>query len=61
MAGPQYGTGLGLRLGATAAAVVLAAGIASLRWQQATAGLALALGVVATVLGATVVLGRVGV
>lgn len=61
VAGPQYDTGLGLRLGATAAAVVLAAGIASLRWQQATAGLALVLGVVATVLGATVVLGRVGV
>lgn len=61
VAGPQYGTGLALRVGATAAAVALAAGIASLRWQQATAGLALTLGVVASLLGVTVALGRVGV
>jgi hypothetical protein len=60
VAGPQYVTGLGLRLGATAAAVALAALVASLRWEQVTAVLALALGVAATVLGASVVLGRVG-
>jgi hypothetical protein len=61
VAGPQYVTGLGLRLGATAAAVALAAGVASLRWEQVTAGLALAMGLVAAVLGAGVVLDRVGV
>ena len=60
VAGPALAVDLPVRLGATAAAVVVAAVVASQRWQLVSAGLALVAAVVAAVLGAVVTSGRVG-
>jgi hypothetical protein len=60
VAGPAFSVDLPVRLGATAVAVVVAAAVSSLRWQQATAALALVAALVAAALGAAVTNGRVG-
>ncbi|MDP8953338.1 MAG: hypothetical protein M3N37_00140 [Actinomycetota bacterium] len=60
VAGPELAVDLPVRLGATAAAVVVAAVVSSQRWQYLSAGLALAAAVAAAALGATVTTGRVG-
>lgn len=60
VAGPEFSADLPVRLGATALAVVLAGIVASQRWQQVSAGLALVAALVAAVLGAGVAAGRIG-
>ena len=60
VAGPDLDTGVTLRLAATALAVLVAAVVSSLRWQQVTSALALAAGVVAAGLAAAVASGRLG-
>lgn len=60
VAGPDLGNDVVLRLGATAAAALVAMVVASLRRQQVTAALALVAGLAASGLAAAVATGRVG-
>jgi hypothetical protein len=60
VAGPDFGSDILLRLGATAVAVVLAVVVSSLRRQDVTAILALVAGIVAAALATGVASGRVG-
>jgi len=60
VAGPDVGSDILLRLGATAVAVLLATVVSSLRRQDVTAVLALVAGILAAAFATTVASGRVG-
>ena len=60
VAGPHFAADLPVRLGATVAAVVVAAVAGSCRWHHLTTGLALGAGVIAAALASVAAAARVG-